>query len=84
LKQDVSTRWNSALYILEQKMALAANAAEISIQQLTSSQLGTALVLSPVKEVTQSISKETVTLFVVIPNIRGHGRYKRMILGFMP
>ena len=78
LKQDVSTRWNSTLYmvesILEQKMALAAYAAENNIQQLTPSQLEIArkmaLVLSPVEEVTKSISKETATLSVVIPNIR--------------
>ena len=78
LKQDVSTRWNSTLYmvefILEQKMALAAYAAENNIQQLTPSQLEIArkmaLVLSPVEEVTKSIGKETATLSVVIPYIR--------------
>lgn len=78
LIQDVSTRWNSTLYmvesILEQKMALAAYAAENNIAQLTPMQLEIArrmvLVLSPVEEVTQSISKETATLSVVIPNIR--------------
>jgi len=40
------------------------------------------LVLSPEKEVTKSISKETVTLSVVIPNIRGRGRNKKMTKGF--
>ena len=78
LKQDVSTRWNSTLYmvesILEQKMALAAYAAENSIVQLTPTQLELAktivVVLSPVEEITQSISKETAALSVVIPNIR--------------
>ena len=78
LKQDVSTRWNSTLYmvesILEQKMALAAYAAENSIAQFTPTQLELAkrivVVLSPVEEITQSISKETATLSVVIPNIR--------------
>ena len=78
LKQDVSTRWNSALYmvesILEQKMALAAYAVENNITQLTPTQLEIAkrmvLVLTPVEEITQSISKETATLSVVIPNIR--------------
>ena len=78
LIQDVSTRWNSTLYmvesILEQKMALAAYAAENNIAQLTPMQLEIArrmvLVLSPVEEITQSISKETATLSVVIPNIR--------------
>ena len=60
LKQDVSTRWNSTLYmvesILEQKMALAAYAAENSIVQLTPTQLELAkrivVVLSPVEEIT--------------------------------
>ena len=78
LIQDVSTRWNSTLYmmesILEQKMALAAYAAENNIAQLTPMQLEIArrmvFVLSPVEEITQSISKETATLSVVIPNIR--------------
>ena len=77
LKQDVSTRWNSALYmvesILEQKMALAAYVVENNIAQLTPTQLEIAkkmvVVLSPVEEVTQSISKETATLSVLIPNI---------------
>ena len=77
LKQNVSTRWNSTLYmiesILEQKMALAAYSTENSIAQLTPVQLELAkriaLVLSPVEEVTQSISKETATLSVMIPNI---------------
>ena len=45
LKQDISTRWNSTLYmfqsIIEQKMALAAYCAEHdSIQQLSTYQLG--------------------------------------------
>lgn len=70
LKQDVSTRWNSTLYmiqsILEQKMALAAYAAENDIPQLTASQLEIArkmaLVLSPIEEITQAISKQTATL----------------------
>ena len=43
LKKDVSTRWNSSLYmiqsILEQKMALAAYAAENNVRQLTANQL---------------------------------------------
>ena len=45
LKQDVVTKWNSTLYtlesILEQKMALAAYAAD-NIQHLTANQLGMA------------------------------------------
>ena len=78
LKQDVSTRWNSTLYmiqsILEQKMALAAYAAENDIPQLTASQLEIArkmtLVLAPIEEITQAISKQTATLSLVIPFIR--------------
>ena len=78
LKQDVSTRWNSTLYmiqsILEQKMALAAYAAENDIPQLTASQLEIArkmtLVLAPIEEITQAISKQTPTLSLVIPFVR--------------
>ena len=78
LKQDVSTKWNSTLYmvesILKQKMALAAYAAENSIAQLTPTQLELTkrivVVLYPVEEITQSIFKETAVLFVVIPNIQ--------------
>ena len=59
--------------VLEQKMVLAAYSTENSIAQLTPTQLELAkrivLVLSPVEEITQSISKETATLSVVIPNI---------------
>ena len=57
----------------EQKMALAVYATENNIPQLTPNQLEIArkmvMVLSPVEEITQSISKETATLSVVIPNI---------------
>ena len=78
LKQDVSTRWNSTLYmiqsILEQKMALAAYAAENDIPQLTANQLEIArkltLVLAPIEEITQAISKQTATLSMVIPFVR--------------
>ena len=64
LKQDVS----------KQKMALAAYAAENDIQQLTANQLEITrkmmLVLEPVEEITQVISKETATLSMVIPFVR--------------
>ena len=60
--------------ILEQKMALAAYAAENDIQQLTATQLEIArkitFVLEPVEEITQVISKETATLSTVIPFVR--------------
>ena len=60
LKQDVSTRWNSSLYmlqsILEQKMALAAYAAKNDVSQLTANQLEIArklvLVPAPVEAIT--------------------------------
>ena len=52
--------------ILEQKMELVIYATENNISQLTPTQLEIAkrvdLVLSPVEEVTQSISNETATL----------------------
>ena len=60
LQQDVDTRWNSALYmlqsVLKQKMALAAYAAENDIPQLTENQLEIARkmvpILAPVEEIT--------------------------------
>ena len=78
LKQVVSTCWNSTLYmiqsILEQKMALAAYAAKNDIPQLTASQLEKAqrmtLVLAPIEEITQAVSKETATFSLVIPFVR--------------
>ena len=79
LKQDVPTRWNSSLYMLqsvvEQKMALAAYATEHDIPLLTSHQLDLAdkviAVLSPVEEITQMISTETAAVSVIIPVVRG-------------
>ena len=70
LKQDVSTCWNYTLCmiqsILKLKIALAAYAAENDIPQLTANQLEIArkmtLVLAPIEEITQAISKETATL----------------------
>ena len=60
--------------VLEQKMALAAYAAENDIPQLTANQLEIAcnmvLILAPVEKITQAISKQTATLSVVIPMIR--------------
>ena len=64
LKQDVSTRWNSTLYmlqvILEQKMALAAYATEYGdVQQLTATQLDLAgkviKVFGCIEEITKSV-----------------------------
>ena len=67
--------------ILEQKMALAAYAAENDIQQLTANQLEITrkmtLVLEPVEEITQVISKDTATLSRVIPFVRIMGERGR-------
>ena len=78
LKQDVSTRLNSVLYmvesVFEEKMELDAYAVENNISQPTTTQLEITkkmvLVLSPVKGITNSISKEIAMLSVVIPNIQ--------------
>ena len=59
LKQDVVTRWNSTLHMLEsilEQMALAAYAANNNVQHLTAKQLEMTrrmvLVLCPVEEIT--------------------------------
>ena len=78
LKQDVPTRWNSTLYMLqsvqEQKMALAAYSTEHDIPQLTSNQLDiinkVITVLTPVEEITQSISSDASSASVIIPFTR--------------
>ena len=78
LVEDELTRWNSSLYmlqrILEQKMSLAAYATEHSIVQLTSYQLElvTKIVaaLSPIEEVTKSISADVASISVVLPFVR--------------
>ena len=79
LKQDVVTRWNSTLYmfesVLEQKMALAAYCTETgSIQQLTPHQLELMRrcvdILSPIEEITHSISSDLASISIVIPYIK--------------
>ena len=79
LKQDIITRWNSTLYmfqsIIEQKMALAAYSAENdNIQQLSTYQLGLVKkcvdILSPIEEITRSISARLASISIVIPYIR--------------
>ena len=78
LKQDVQTRWNFTFYmlrsVLEQKMALAAYAAENSgVQQLSSHQLDIMKrvieILAPVEEITRSISAELAAISIIIPYI---------------
>ena len=78
LKQDVPTRWNSSLHmlqsIIEQKMALAAYSTEHSITQLSSHQLDLAnkavAALSPVEEITKAISSDAASVSTIIPFIR--------------
>ena len=79
LKQDVSTRWNSTLYmlqvILEQKMALAAYATEYEdVRQLTTNQLDlagkVAKVLGCVEEITKSVSTDAASVSLIIPFIQ--------------
>ena len=76
LKLDITTRWNSTLYmfqsVLEQKMALAAYCAESgSIQQLTPYQLDLMKkcvdILSPIEEITHSILAYFASVSIVIP-----------------
>lgn len=78
-KQDVPTRWNSTLYMLEsivsQKMALAMYTTENDgIPQLSSLQLDiiekVISVLKPVEDVTQSISSSTASISLIIPFVR--------------
>ena len=79
LKQDVATRWNSSLYMLEsiaeQKMALAAYATESSdIPQLTVYQLSIIekliKILRPIEDITQAISSDNASASLVIPYVR--------------
>ena len=78
LQQDVSTRWNSSLYMLQtvasQKVALAAYATQYSICQLTTNQLDLVdkiiAALSPIEEVTKAVSADSVSVSCIIPFIR--------------
>ena len=75
LQQDVHTRWNSPLYmvksVIEQKMLLAAYATETGIVTLSPTQLDLAekivAALSPVEELTKSISADCASVSVIIP-----------------
>ncbi|XP_057217508.1 zinc finger BED domain-containing protein 4-like [Triplophysa rosa] len=77
-QQDVQTRWNSSLYmlqsLLQQKRALSVFAAERTLPAtLTAHQWElmnkTADVLSPFEELTRDVSRETATAADVIPAI---------------
>ena len=78
LPQDVSTTWNSSLYmlqaIIEQKMAIAAYSSEYRIPQLTATQLEIAAkvieVLEPFEEITKAVSSNASTISLVIPFVR--------------
>ncbi|XP_003389647.1 PREDICTED: zinc finger BED domain-containing protein 4-like [Amphimedon queenslandica] len=79
LKQDVSTRWNSTLHMLQsiiaQKVVLAAyNTESDDIPQLSSHQLDIIdkiiTVLKPVDDITKSISSEKASVSIIIPYIR--------------
>ena len=75
LVQDEPTRWNSTLYmlqqIIEQKVALAAYATEYNIPQLMANQLSICgkviTVMTPIEEVTKSISADAAAISVIIP-----------------
>lgn len=78
LLQD-ATRWNSTLYMLqsitEQKMALAAYAAECSdLPQLSPHQLNIIekiiAVLRPIEDITKSISSDKASVSIIIPFVR--------------
>ncbi|XP_060794798.1 zinc finger BED domain-containing protein 4-like [Neoarius graeffei] len=79
LRQDVPTRWNSTLYmlqsLLEQKLALASYAAEYELPcTFTIHQWklieNTISILSPFEELAQQISSSTASAADVIPCIR--------------
>ena len=83
LKQDVATRWNSTLYMLEsiavQKVVLAAYTTEYDdIPQLSSHQLDiiqkVITVLKPVEDITQSISSDKASISIIIPYVRALAR----------
>ena len=83
LKQDEPMRWNSTLYmiqsIVEQKVAIAAYAADGAIPQLTAYQFDLAenviSTLNPIEEITRAVSYETACISVVIPIVRALARY---------
>ena len=79
LRQDVSTRWNSTLYMLEsiseQRMALAAFSAECSdVPQLSAYQLTildkVITILKPIEDITQSVSSDRASSSMIIPFVR--------------
>ena len=78
LQQDVHTRWNSSLYmvksVIKQKMSLDAYATETGIVTLSPTQLDLAekivATLSPIEEITKSISADCASVSLFIPFIK--------------
>ena len=78
LQQDIRTRWNSSLYmvqsVIEQKMALAAYATESDIPILSATQLDLAekiiAALLPIDELTNSVSADSASVSVIIPFVK--------------
>ena len=78
LQQDIRTRWNSSLYmvqsVIEQKMALAAYATESDIPILSATQLDLAekiiAALLPINELTNSVSADSASVSVIIPFVK--------------
>ncbi|XP_063738091.1 zinc finger BED domain-containing protein 4-like [Eleginops maclovinus] len=79
LQQDVPTRWNSSLYmlqsLLEQKLSLSAYAADYELPcSFTSNQWklieNMTSLLAPFEELTQQISSSSATAADVIPSIK--------------
>ena len=76
--RNVCTRWNSSLYmiksVIEQKMSLAAYVTETGIVTLSPTQLDLAekivAALSPIEELTKSISAHCASVSLVIPFIK--------------
>ena len=79
LQQDVATRWNSTLYmlqsLLEQKRALSAYAADYDLPSTLAGHQWKLIenmssLLAPFEELTQQISSSTASAADVIPSIR--------------
>ena len=78
LQQDIRTRWNSSLYmvqsVIEQKMALAAYATESDIPILSATQLDLAekiiAALLPIDKLTNSVSADSASVSVIIPFVK--------------
>ena len=78
LQQDIRTRWNSSLHmvqsIVEQRMALAAYSTESDTPILSATQLDLAekivAALLPIDELTNSVSADSASVSVIIPFVK--------------